>query len=427
MFGRRHIIGYFILAAAVSTAISCGPKVLGYGVVLWSTDEQQIATGDTAPVFEDSSIRDVYIAGTGEDNETLIELPRARMAFFKKEKDALEYAETYRRYNNIFARTLKDGLAVRSEPDPLSERVYKLREGQLLKIIDKLEPPETVGDHQDNWYYVMTEEGIPGYSFGHNIDIYDRTEAEEAAVVQAGDPKLDAFLNRVYRPDYYKDMLDEGRIDLERFTTDFGVFPNLETRKIRIILPETTRTVQYETIEKTGDGRYSFTGSGLQVLTLTMNRVALTISADGEGINGEFHYIDGIEDIRTAEQERRETMQIMFGELGTLRSAAYGTLSFQEDGRFIWENYDRLIPSVIPQDAGSGGSIVFDRFIVNDLKADYDGALTFVFEDSTGTRLCFLYSLTDEGLRLVYVPEKDISEGIVQRENPSPIVLFFSR
>lgn len=426
MSAKTLVFRLFILLVLPGLFLSCGPKNIGYGVVVWSPEEQLVPTGSLVPVYEDSSIRDVYVIGTEGDSESLYEMPRSRVAFFNKEKDAESFAADYARYKVLYAITLKDGLAIRSEADELSERVYKLREGQVIKVLEMLEPSTRVGDYEDHWYKVMTEEGISGYCFGHNIEVYDYTERDDEVAVESKDPKLEAFMSRVYRPAYYKDMLDEGRIDLERFTTHFGVFPNPEARRIRIVLPENTYTVEYESIKKTGGDRYDFTGSSLNLITNTMNKVVLSFSGNNKDAGGTYHYIDGIEDLRTAEQERRETLKLRFSELGTLRSAAYGTISFTEDGTFTWEGYERLIPSIIPGDAGVSGILGFNRFLSSGLKADYDGALTLRFDTPAETELCFLYSFREGGLRLVYVPDEDIDQAVISRENPSPIVLFFS-
>ena len=425
MSGRRLFFVSITLVILVSLFCSCGPKTIGYGVVLWSTDSERIADGTLVPVYEDSSIRDIYVIGFDETDATM-EFPRNRISFFNKEKEAAAFSEKYGSYRDLFAKTLKDGLAVRSEPDERTDRVYKLREGQVIKVLDKLEPAVIIGDYEGYWYRVMTEEGIAGFCFGRHLDIFDKTSAtgDTASLVEA--PRLEAFLGRIYRPEYYKDMLDEQRIDLDRFTPEYGIFSNTETKRIRIVLPDQAYSVEYESIEQTGGDRYSFFGSSLEVVTLTMNKVVLSLSTENGQFSGTFYYIDGIEDLRTAEQERREALKAGFGDLGSLKSAAYGALSFEEGGVFVWNNYDRLIPSVIPAKTGSTGDIRFDRFLAADLKVSYDGAVTFSFREEPDREFCFLYTISDNGLRLVFVPEGDIEDGLVIRENPSPIVLFFS-
>ena len=425
MSGRRLFYLSIILAVLASLFYSCGPKTIGYGVVLWSTDYELIADGTIVPVYEDSSIRDIYVIGF-DDTDTTMEFPRNRISFFNKEKEASAFAAEYESYRNLFAKTLKDGLAVRSEPDEGTDRVYKLREGQVIKVLDKLEPEVRIGEYDGYWYRVMTEEGIAGFCFGRHLDIFDKTtaSADTASLVQA--PRLEAFLARVYRPEYYRDMLEEQRIDLDRFTSEYGIFSNTETKRIRIVLPDQTYSVEYESIEQTGDDRYSFFGSSLEVVTLALNKVVLSLSTEAGQFSGTFYYIDGIEDIRTAEQERREALKASFVDLGPLKSAAYGTLSFEEGGLFTWNNYDRLIPSIIPEKTGSTGDIRFNRFLAGGLKSSYDGAVTFAFHQAPDREFCFLYTVSDNGLRLVYVPGGDIENGLVIRENASPIVLFFS-
>ncbi|MBN2051356.1 MAG: SH3 domain-containing protein [Spirochaetales bacterium] len=422
---KRLILTGVFFSTVLSLFMACGPKSIGYGVVLWSTDEEILASGSLVPVLEESTLRDVYILKL-EDDDELYEISRSRVSLFTKEKEARIFLEEYTPYSHLFGKNMKDGLAIRESADDASERVYKLREGQIVKITGRNDERRTVGDYEDYWYRVMTEDGFSGYAFGHHLDIFDSTKGTPDREIQSRNPNLEAFLTRIYRPEYYKTMIDENRIDLRRFTPDYGIFPNPEAKRIIITLPAKEYTIQYESIETTGTERYIFTGSNLQIIANKMNSVILTYTEGTETLNETFHYIEGIEDLRTAEEERRATLLLRFSELGLLQSGAYGTLLFREDGSFSWEDYDRLVPDIIPENAGNEGVLDFNRFPAKELTGLYEGVITFRFKGSSGEGLSFLYSITGEGLRLVYAPQADIRDGLVVRENPSPIVLFFS-
>ena len=53
---------------------SCGDKIMGYSVVLWTIPEQQIKSGDIVPVYIKSNISHVYVIGTSSGEKIEVAL-----------------------------------------------------------------------------------------------------------------------------------------------------------------------------------------------------------------------------------------------------------------------------------------------------------------------------------------------------------------
>ena len=99
----------------------------------------------------------------------------------------------------------------------------------------------------------------------------------------------------------------------------------------------------------------------------------------------------------------------------------------QIDGSFIWKDYDRLVPQIIPAGSEGTGRIRFNKFISTNLQEEYTGIISFDFKygDSIIT-IDFLYTIEGTKLRLTYVPENEIDKlHIVHKKSISPVVIAF--
>jgi hypothetical protein len=57
--------------------------------------------------------------------------------------------------------------------DPSSSIVYRLREGERVKIIGRTPETVEVGGLNDYWFEILTENGTRGYVFGYRLDVID--------------------------------------------------------------------------------------------------------------------------------------------------------------------------------------------------------------------------------------------------------------
>ena len=404
---------------------SCSPKPIGYGVLLWGEKETKLLEGQVYPLYGESNIRDTYSPSPEGDMEG--EVPRWKMELFPSPEEAEAFAAAYRPLVKSFGDTKITGLAIRERPDPSSERIYKLRKGQLVKIVEKLPEAVQIAGKEGHWYRVLTADGTDGFCFGPNLDIYDSTvqaAGENALIIT---PVLENFLSKPFRPEEFAAMVRENRIDLHRFSSNLGTFPRREDKIIKLITGEGSFTFSFDEIIELEENHLILGGS-LELRVINPDKVVLIYEDKGEKVSKVYVALEEMDEIIAEELDRREKIFANLRRMGPGISHAYGTIAFEELGLFTWEGYKRLVPKIIPQGSENRGSLDIRHFPTPELAQEYAGILTFRFFSNSpgGGDINFLYSHTDQGLRLVYVPPGDIEEGIVERVSPSPLVMFFA-
>lgn len=416
----------FIAAAALLS--SCGLKTIGSGILLWSPDEDLIATGATVPVISESGIEDSYTISLGE--EQTLDLPKWRVKFFDSDK-ALE---TYRKNHEQFFRTLAaakiDSLAVRKRQDPASQRVYKLRKFETVKIIGRSEEKAAVGSYEDYWYKVLTKEGAEGWCYGESLILQNiGEEIDTSSIEETRDPNLSIFLENVWRPEYFQTYINESTIDLEEFRPDIGIFPNPEEKSLLHVTKKRAREYSYTDIVDAGGSLYLFKGTPAKVRVYTPKRIMFEYLENGKSVQKLYVKVDeNIEELVKLEQERRWEEFSSLTENGSIFSSeAYGTIEFISFTKFRWTNYGRLVPGVIP--AGikdSTGKLEFSLFLDDKLQSKYDGALLFIFPEKKDSPVALLYNRIEGGVQFIYAPPSTRTGTVIEKEPAAPIVMFFS-
>jgi hypothetical protein len=134
------LLGLLVLA-------SCG-REQSFAVVLWAPPDGPLANGDQVSVVRLSeqsglaTVRSRQVKGSVE-----LEAWRLRLA---SSRDQLRTeAEAYAPYVSTFAYAQRDGLPLREDPEQEARRVYKLREGQVLKVLSRGEERVTIASYQD--------------------------------------------------------------------------------------------------------------------------------------------------------------------------------------------------------------------------------------------------------------------------------------
>ncbi|MFO7848688.1 MAG: SH3 domain-containing protein [Spirochaetia bacterium] len=405
----------------------CGGSPEGYGVVLLSPNDQSIETGTLVAVEERSSLRETFTISPLEEKES-IQVDQWRVEFFEEKEEARTFADSYSEYIPIFAENLRDGLAVRENPSTSSERIYRMKKGLEIKILKKMDKEETVGSNTDYWYRILTKDGVTGYSFGHYLNVYN----VDAAPVEEEGPDLSRVkevLTQTYRPEDLEEMKEKGHINLEKFSRDYGFFPDPEEKSFKIKTFDYTHSFDYDEIEKIDDESYVFLGPDVELKIEDEDEITLNYRRKDENYSPEFILIEDIDSIRKEERERREDRLEEIVESGpSYHSSAYGTLFFSKDGTFRWEDFDRLVPRILSSSENTEGELKFDHFIEPEVEGSYDGACTFLFNDSSGDPPVFLYSLEEGKLTLEYVSSDNIEKKVVKERNASPIIMaFFSQ
>ncbi len=432
----RHfftVLSRFALLSAVLFFSACSPYI-GYGVVTWSIPERDLHAGDVVPVYIQSNIDGVYVIGTGPEREDRIEVPLWQISLYKSRSRARKAAGELEEYRYTYATVKTDGLPVRAHPENTARQVYRLRKGEIIRIVDKGEGAPVIAGNstlEGDWFEVLTGDGTTGWCFSYNLRLFDERDeapAEEVVEDDGSDPYRSYLVDQVWYPDHYRVMLAEERVDIDRIQPLWGFTPGEESLVARIATAAGVETFEHTGITKTGERTYRFEGTSLTA-EVRRKSALLVQYTDDRGMPQVFYFttLDKTpEEIIEEEQERRQTIFDAIQEAGPqFTSGNYGVLQFLDDNRFLWSGYQLLTPSVIPAGSGDDGIVELRCFLSDSLKSRYTGVLTFRFE-ATGTRVNFLYELTSDGLKLEQVDDANIEDAVVVSRDLNPTVLFFT-
>ena len=432
-----------VLPVIVAFLTACGERRVGWGVVLWAP--QPGIGGSVLSISDESDIQDVYRYG---DADTVRELARWRVRLFPDQEKAEEFAAAYRDLVNTFGYAARNGLPVRAAADSGSAQLYRLREGEAVKIIGREEGPVTVGDYTNFWYQVLTADGTQGFTFGEFLPLFE-TEGDPQAEVDrliGEDSRLDRITGVAWRPQYYADMLARRRIDLTRLDDTYGfivepadqttpsvgdtVLPEGAGGLARMRLPELDLAFAYDRIDRIGKEVFVLEGSGVRIVSETEWSIVVSFPHEGRRQTQKFVALDArVDELIAAERERRDRIYASLRESGAaLRSSAYGEVLLEPERRFRWTGFERLVPAVIPADATGTGTVTLRLHLSRALRAEYSGALTMAFDRGGAVppaSVHFLYARDDEGLRLVLAGEIDEEQLLVLGAAATPLVIYF--
>ncbi|GHV69406.1 hypothetical protein AGMMS49928_11640 [Spirochaetia bacterium] len=424
---------------------SCS-RLLGWGILLWSSEDPPIPSGTVLPVYIRSNIDKVWVVGIPENYRTAeseidkIEIPLSQLEFSGSKKKAQTQAEEFAPLALSYAETLQDGLPIRFDPDNSSRRVYRLRQGEIVKLLAKAQGNPAISTTgaplPGDWYRVLTEDGSTGYCFSYRLNIFDYSGGPLAAAQMAPeeeeDPDLEKVLSRKWSPESYGIMVAARKIDLEDLSRAWFFNPGIDTGLAHIYLPSLDRTFSYTAIRAAGKQAWRFEGTSLQMSLRSDTTLAVQYTEEN-GILRTLLFValpSGVDDLIIQETARRdERYNVIYAQGPDYISNNYGALSFKQNSRFNWTGYDLLVPRIIPVTAGGGGRVSMDLFLDESLTDRYNGAFSLIFDGlgSAGTKLHFMYSLDAQGFRLEYVPDTSLNGSTVLYRASSPTVLYFFR
>ncbi|MDR2096133.1 MAG: SH3 domain-containing protein [Treponema sp.] len=432
-----------LIAVLVFPFFSCG-KLLGWGVLLWSSEDPPVPSGTALPVYIKSNIDKVWVAGipreyrTASDTIDKFEVPLAHLELAGSRRKAEEAAAAFSALARTYAETLQDGLPIRETTDNNARRVYRLKKGEIIKILKKAEGSPVISAAGDplpgDWYRVLTEDGNTGYCFSYRLNLFEhlggplRMVQQEAA--EEEDPELEQLLARTWSPEVYGNMVSTRRINLDQLSQHWGFYPGADTGIARIFLPNLDLTFSYTGIKSAGKRSWRFEGSSLQMTLRSDTLLAVQYAESGGSLQTVLFTVlpSDIDDLIIQESARRENLfHTIYTRGPEFTSNNYGVLTFLEDGRFTWTGYNLLIPQLIPSSVLGSGTVEMRLFIASSLTDRYNGAFTLCFEglDGNDTRIDFLYSLDAEGFRLEYAPPTNINGVTISRRASSPLVMYF--
>jgi hypothetical protein len=442
-------------ALALLCCSSCRNRP-GWGILLWAAEDEGIPSGTVLPVYIKSNIEKVWVVGipreyrTQGDNNTKIEIPLPKLELVGSKRAAQKRAAEFAEYALVYAETLQDGLPIRDAPDNGARRVYRLRIGEVIKIIKPVEGNAAISATGDplpgEWFKVLAEDGTSGYCFSYRLRLFDHSAgplnsaSSQQPLEEVRDPELEDILSKTWVAEIYGEMLGKGTIDIETFSKHWGFLPGEDTGVANIFLSDIDISLPYSAIRPDGSRSWRFEGSSLSMrLRSPVNLSAQFNTDDGNSGGGGRRTVQfvnlptSLDDLIVQEETRREALySALYIEGPIFSSASYGRLYLDEKQDFLWEGFERLIPSVIPSLALGRGKIEMRLFLSENLAARYNGAFTFNFKSINGGDIPvnFLYTIdTGSGLggvRLEYVPDSNIDSNkhVISRDS-SPVIIYF--
>jgi hypothetical protein len=430
------------LAGALLLLASCSGR-LGWGVLLWSSEEPAIFSGTVLPVYIRSNINGVWVLGIpaeyreGKDGPDKFEVPLSHFELAGSKRKAEARAQAMGAYRRTYAENLQDGLPIRSGPDNSAQRVYRLKGAEIIKVLAKVEGAPAVGASGDplpgDWYQVMTDDGTAGYCFSYRLKLFEHNDGP--LVVETGDqgadedPDLDRALALAWSAESYGAMVNSGRFDVEELSRHWGFFPGQDTGIARVYVSGLDQTFSYTGIRALGNRTWRFEGTSLQMSLRSDTTLVVQFTDQGGALRTQVFVALATEpdDLIVQENARREELFRSFYEQGPVfTSNNYGTLALSQDGTFNWTGNRLLIPQVIPAGARQGGTLAMDLYLSAALRQRYEGALSMYF-DGAAVPVRFMYIFDTQGLRIEFVPETSMDGNLVARRASSPIVIYFYR
>ncbi len=412
------------LVVGLLLTISCGMGRISWGVVLWSENEELLQNGALVSIISKSELYGTYtikVPGSGEK----INIIQGKVLPFKKKKEADEFIAEYTPYLFTFAVSKKNGsLPIRSKPKASAENIYRLRPGTSIKILSRSEKPAKVGNLEDYWYGVLTNDGISGYCFGHSLRIFNskKMDAGQAVRISDEDAILEEFFNKNWRHSSFQEMIDRGQINLDNFQLGYGIFPDKKNRLIKIVTPDHSLRFDYSAISTAGTAFYLFKGTNLKIAVRSNNELFVKYTHKNKDYRDTYIYIEEskIEEYVNKEEERRNNLYAELHHRGNiLKSSDSGTIILDDYKKFTWTKAHSLFPDILPGASGDDGIVEFPLFLSRELRRNYKGAISFHFNGTPEKfYIHFLYNLTEEGLELVYLPEKHIDKDVALEESP---------
>jgi hypothetical protein len=430
---RKILVGLIVMPGALVIA-SCGGRAVGYGIVLWGELAGAPQTGAVVSVIQSSTIgSSLLISIPGERAPR--EYPAGRIRVFKNRGDASAFAAKYAASLGSWAVVVKEDsppLPIRDAAAQEGKIVYRLQYRQLVKVISRSADRVTVKPYADYWYEVTTNDGYTGWCFGHFLKTFAATgdPTPQMNAILSQDETLARIMGTTWRPTWFGDMITNGAIDLSMLREDVGLFPSPADRIMKLVLPLSTFEFHYTgEPQKVGAASYLFTGTDLRIDVLGDDRINVTWRYKGQPKTDP--YVSMKEDIAAvvaAEQQRRADIYAALKKKGaTLVSSAYGTIRLLDDMRFTWSGFSALVPSLIGPEAKGKGSVDFTLRVGKQIAGDYDGALTFVFDEYSDTGVSFLYKAAGDGLRFISLARNSVQDLAVVHPSTSPVVIFFSQ
>ncbi|MDR2193087.1 MAG: SH3 domain-containing protein [Treponema sp.] len=441
---------FYMLIPILCTLFVACTKLEGWGVLLWSSENPAVPSGTVLPVYIKSNINQAWVAGipeayrTGSDAPDKFEIPLKQMDVFGTKKAALKRAEEFAQLAVTYGETLQDGLPVRDSTDNNARRVYRLKLGEVVKLLAKTEGTPAISSTGEplpgDWYQVLTSDGTTGYCFSYRLRLFEYSggalDTVRIAEERGEDAELNVVLSKTWLPESYGAMLASNNIDMDMLNQQWGFYPGQDTGKARLFLKDMEhdniidKTFSYTSIQPNGMRAWRFDGASLQMQLRSDDVLAVQYTEEGSAIRT-FLFValsTSLDDIILQENARRSALFMRIYNQGPLFSSAnYGTLTMNRNGSFSWSGFELLTPHIIPAFVQGTGKVMMKLYLDSSLEQRYTGAFTLQFNGETVSEVDFLYSFESQGLRMEYIPKTSVDGVTVIRRDISPAIIYFSK
>ena len=434
---RKTRIFTLLLSVIVTLIFTSCSGVMGYSVLLWNFPEYGLEGGDIVPVYIKSNISHVYVIGAGNEKSEKIEVPLWSLTEPEKKGKAVKTAGRYAEYNHTYASVALDGLPMRAEPVNTAKQVYRLRKNETIKILYKGKGQAVMAGKkalEGDWLRVLTSDGTQGWCFSYNLRPYEvdkngqRIGGEIVEEVDNNSQAVEAVIAQIWYPESYKAMIDSGRIDVDKINPSYIFHLDSESKKLFFNMPKIYQSWDYTGVSKLSDGQYKLNDIPI-VLTVRRSDFIVVRYTGETGKPEDFNLVTITQDLNELvqnEKSRRASEYKKVFDFGpAFKSAAYGNLEFKSDNSFTWMGNKSLVPSIIPT-VKTRGTVSIKYFLSRALSQNYDGILTFYFDDIE-KEVNFLYKMEENGLRFEDASGAVIKNSIIMERSMSPLVIFFSK
>lgn len=402
---------------------------IGTAVMLWPPEESSWQPGDLLTVKNTSFLRNTYIVNQPGQWRLKEEIDQWRMRLFRRKKQANAWAATMGEWRHVYAQCLYQSLPMRSEPSNTSSRIYRFREGDIMKVLNRGQEPVKVGNLQGYWYQVLTEGGVEGYVFDYHLKVMRIENGNHTVLNQriTDDSTLENLFATYWRPQFFSEMTSSGQINLNLLRDEYGLKINRETQTLSLNIPDTSLQQQWDEIITIGSNRYDFLGSSFRITAASDNFISVQYNVDGvEHYEAFIRLNQNVNTLRSNELKRRSfILNELLSKGPAYRSRVYGNLEFSDDGRFSWNGKSSLISrNILSPKSGNSGTLELDIFINQAIINEYEGVLSFRFDN--GELMRFLYKFENQGLRLFFIPPSAIEDNQVRTDQfLDPLQMFF--
>ena len=418
------------------------------------------------PVYLKSNIQSLYVVGV-PGSKKKVELPLWQVEIFRTKGAANARVAALGEYKGIYMVAAKNGVPIRDGPNnSTASQVFRLREGQTVKVLARVEGEAvSTGDKSlpGEWFQVLADDGTRGYVFSYSFKSYDETKEGPPVIASSKKSlsgRVDLVFTRSWRPEYFQEMLDDGRVDLDLFSLRYGLFVDATHRQIRLELPGASELFAYSSISESSEGIYSFEGSPLKARIESERSLLLSWVDDSPGAapdaasqaaeegdagqaaaeaappprddlaayksagaDGRAALIvldsEPREAIKLEELRRQRLLESFVDSGGDWSSPEAGRLSFSKNRRFSWTGRSGLPDDYLPEGLGDYGEAAFRLFLDKSLEGEWDGAFSLRFDPPQSAEpgtprpgwIDFAYRRTPEGL--VLAPASQGPENLV--------------